>query len=65
MHCTKICRNKKTEHIKLLYGLFFYSLEEAGCLQRGKKPRRVLKRHQRQRRCVEIRMTDGIERMIK
>ena len=23
--------NEKTEHIKLLYGLSFYSLEEAGC----------------------------------
>ena len=31
----KICRNKKTEHIKLLYVLFFYSLEEAGCENSG------------------------------
>ena len=32
-----------------------------GCLQRGKRLKRVLRKHQRQRRCVEIRMTDGIE----
>ena len=36
-----------------------------GCLQRGKRLKRVLRKHQRQRRCVEIRMTDGIERMVK
>jgi len=29
------------------------------------KLKRVLRRHQRQRGCVGIRMTDGIERMIK
>lgn len=34
-------------------------------LQRGKRLRRVLRRHQKQRRCAEIRMTDGIEGMVK
>ena len=30
-----------------------------------KKLKRVLRRHQRQRRCLGIRMTDGIEQMVK
>ena len=40
---------------------FCYDRNLTGCLQRGKRLKRVLRKHRRQRRCVEIRMTDGIE----
>ena len=40
-------------------------IKESVCKFVKDNGRRVLRRHQRQRRCVGIRMTDGIERMIK
>ena len=40
-------------------------IKESVCRSVKDNGRRVLRRHQKQRRCVEIRMTDGIERMVK
>ena len=46
-------------------GMFLVRFTDSGGGIQVKAHRRVLRRHQKQRRCAEIRMTDGIERMIK